>query len=117
MKSIDYGRTDGRRDYIFGDAELRRGICEKLISLMKESGYKYVIDIIDYFSKYMGSFPVSDNNGKNALLSIKEFCIYIGFPKILQTDNGPEYCNNLIDTFCAENNIKHITILPAKTMV
>ena len=79
---------------------------------MKESGYKYVIDIIDYFSKYMGSFPVSDNNGKNALLSIKEFCIYIGFPKILQTDNGPEYCNNLIDTFCAENNIKHITSSP-----
>ena len=78
--------------------------------LALETGYKWVIDIIDYFSKYMGSFPVADNNAKNALVSIKEFCIYIGFPKILQTDNGSEYCNDIIDAFCTENNIKHIEI-------
>ena len=60
----------------------------------------------------MGSFPVADNNAKNALVSKKEFCIYIGFPTILQTDNGSEYCNDIIDTFCAENSIKHITSSP-----
>lgn len=65
--------------------------------------------MIDYFSKYMGSFPVIDNNSKKALFSIKEFCINIGFPKIQQTDNGAEYCNEIIDTFYSENTIKHIT--------
>lgn len=80
--------------------------------LSLESGYKWVIDIIDYFNKYMASFPITDNNAKNALLSIKEFCIFIAFPKILQTDNGAEYCNNLIDNFCMENNIQYITSIP-----
>ena len=42
--------------------------------LAEESGFKWVIDIIDYFSKFMGSFPVIENNAKNILIGIKEFC-------------------------------------------
>ena len=56
--------------------------------LAELSGFKWVIDIIDYFSKFMGSFPVIENNAKNILIGIKEFYYYVGFPTIIQTDNG-----------------------------
>ena len=58
----------------------------------------------------MGSFPVADNNAKNALVSIKEFCYIYRISNV--PTNGSEYCNDIIDTFCAENSIKHITSSP-----
>ena len=42
----------------------------------------------------------------------KEFCILKGYPKILQSDNGVEYKNNLFDKFCADHNINHIFSSP-----
>ena len=60
----------------------------------------------------MTSIPVKENTAINALLAIKEFCAFVGNPKILQTDNGLEYNNNLIDGFCKDNNIIHIKTRP-----
>jgi len=58
--------------------------------LSESSGFKWGIDIIDYFSKFMGSFPVLENSANNILHGRKEFCFcyYLGFPKIIQKDNG-----------------------------
>ena len=42
----------------------------------------------------------------------KEFCILKGYPKILQSDNGVEYKNNLFDKFCVDHNINHIFSSP-----
>ena len=80
--------------------------------MKNNTGYSVVIDIIDYFSKFMTSIPVKENTAINALLAIKEFCAYVGNPKILQTDNGLEYNNDLIDGFCRDNNIIHIKSRP-----
>ena len=62
----------------------------------------------------MGSFPVTENNAENALISIKEFCNFVGYPKILQTDNGLEYANinNKIEEFCQDNKIIYIRSRP-----
>ena len=64
--------------------------------MVETSGYKWVIDIIDHFSKYMMSFPVVNNTANNALICWKEFFILKGYPKILQSDNGAEYKNQLL---------------------
>ena len=80
--------------------------------LAEESGFKWVIDIIGHFSKYMGSFPIFDNDVIICLNVIKEYCVFVGCLSILQTDNGAEYCYNLIENFCSENNIKHIKSSP-----
>ena len=60
----------------------------------------------------MMSFPIETNDAVNALNCFKEFCILVGTPKILQTDNGGEYKNNLFKNYCDENNIKHIFSSP-----
>ena len=58
------------------------------------------------------SFPVENNNAVNALKCLKEFYILIGYPKILQSDNGSEYKNNLFQEFCNQHNIQHIFSSP-----
>ena len=72
------------------------------------TGFSYVIVIIDYFSKFLKSYVIKENNAKNALLYIKNFCNYVGYPKIIQSDNSLEYKNFKIAEFCELINIVHI---------
>ncbi len=58
----------------------------------------------------MGSFPFVENNANNVLKGIKEFCHNI--PKIIQTDNGSEYNNNLFAEFCDKHDIQNINSRP-----
>ena len=76
------------------------------------TGFSWVIDIIDHFSKFLISVPVKNNNGINILYCIKEFINYVGKPKEFQSDNGSEYKNNLIKNFLDDNNIIHIFSSP-----
>ena len=71
-----------------------------------------MVDIIDHFTKYMYSYPFKTNGSKNALNSMKSFCMMIGYPKIFQSSKGAEYKNNLISDFCLNNHIKHIFSSP-----
>ena len=81
-------------------------------TLAEETGFTWVIDVIDYFSKYMMSYPVIKNDSINALNAIKQFCLMIGIPQIIQSDNGSEYRNSLFEEFCLQKNIKHIFSSP-----
>lgn len=76
------------------------------------TGFSYVIEIIDHFSKFLKSYAIKENNSKNALLCIKDFCNSVGYPKIIQSDNGLEYKNSIISEFCESNNIVHIFSSP-----
>ena len=98
--------TKGEKERNVSDGwKLHPELCEK-------TGYSWVLDIIDYFSKFFGSYAIKENNSSNALLAINEFCTYVGYPKILQTDNGLEYNNYLIADFCSSHNIQHIKSRP-----
>lgn len=81
-------------------------------SLATESGYSWVIDIIDYFSKFMMSYAVPNNDSIHTIQCIKQFCLMIGNQNIIQTDNGSEYKNSLCHDFCLNKNINHIFISP-----
>ena len=82
MKNIDYGRTDGRRDYIFEDAMIRRDICEKLVRLMSESGYKETVtptaEYFDVFSadptRSMGDNVYKFTDEHNRLMALRCDC-------------------------------------------
>lgn len=76
------------------------------------TGFSYVIEIIDHFSKFLKSYPVKENNSKNALICIKDYCNYVGYPKLIQTDNGLEYKNSTIKEFYEYNKIIHIFTSP-----
>ena len=78
----------------------------------KITGYNWVIDLIDHFSKFLMSIPVKNNNADNILFCIKQFVNYIGKPKIFQSDNGTEYKNTLINNYLTTNNINHIYSSP-----
>lgn len=56
--------------------------------------YKYILNIIDNFSKYIGSFLLETKKYKKVLYYINEFVVKNGKPQILKADNVKEF-NNL----------------------
>ena len=99
---------------------LTKGPLERIIAdgweldedLKTITGFSWVIDIIDHFSKFLMSIPVKNNNSENILYCIKQYINYVGQPKIFQSDNGSEYNNALVKNFLNTNNIKQIFSSP-----
>ena len=71
--------------------------------------YKYILNIIDHYSKLVGSYLLKNKSANEVLFKINEFICHYGIPKILQTDHGKEFDNNLLKDYCKNNNIQLIT--------
>ena len=76
--------------------------------IAESSNYNYVLDIIDHFSKWLFSYPLKEKTGKEVLLNLRKYLISFGICKKLQTDNGLEFKNVLINNFCIDNQIERI---------
>jgi hypothetical protein len=76
------------------------------------ASYKYVIDIINHFSKYTESNLLNTKESYEIFPKIKNFIKIHDAPKYLITDNGGEFKNHMLKKFCIDNNIKFLHGLP-----
>lgn len=73
------------------------------------SGHRYVLVIIDRFTRYLQLVPLHSKNAETvADAFVKEYVTLFGPPKALLTDNGAEFINALFRDVCR--------ILQVKTM-
>ena len=66
-----------------------------------KSGSKYIVVIIDYFTKWVEAIPSSNIKAEtvaNAL--IKDFICRFGVPKEIHTDQGPQFESDLFRCLC-----------------
>ena len=70
-------------------------------------GYRYVLVVIDNFSKFGWTVPLKNKNAQtikdsfeNILISSKRS------PNLIETDRGKEFYNNIFQDFLNKNNIK-----------
>ena len=77
-----------------------------------KTNYKYIIDCIDHFSKFYWGYLIRDKTAKTTLNKIKNFIAINKKPVIIQTDNGLEFKNKMLETFLKEQGIKHILSRP-----
>ena len=73
-------------------------------------GYRYVLVIIENFSKYGWTVPLKNRNAQ----IIKDFLENILIssrrkPNLIETDRGKEFFNNISHFFFYNNNIKHFS--------
>ena len=80
--------------------------------MLRYTDFKYVIDIVDHFSKWLWSYPVKNKTAVEALTCFKKFIFSFGRSNKLHTDNGAEFKNTLFDNFCKENGILHVFSKP-----
>ena len=70
-------------------------------------GNCHIVVAIDMFSRFVETKPVPDLKAYNAVDFIRELFGRFGPPKILLSDNGPQYNNDLVKETLQVFNVKH----------
>jgi putative transposase len=75
-------------------------------------GNHYLFVMVDIFSKYVILEAIPDKTSVTiARVLVNTFCKF-GFPKVLQSDNGTEFINELVQLVCRESRIDHRLVTP-----
>ena len=73
---------------------------------------KYILAIIDVFSRKGMIYKHSAKKAENLLHDIIEYCLHNGFPREFVSDNGPEFKNKTMNEFCIREGIGYIHGIP-----
>ena len=73
----------------------------------KNRGYRYVLVVIDNFSKFGWTIPLKNKNAQSIKVSFENIVISSKRkPNLIETDRGKEFYNNIFQDFLNKNNIK-----------
>ena len=73
---------------------------------------KYMHVSVDTCSKVVFASLHSGEKIKDVTAHCLLAFAYMGLPNVIKTDNGPAYTSGKFQTFCVNNDIKHITGIP-----
>ena len=73
---------------------------------------KYVLILIDLFSRYPLAKIVSSTSAKATVAYLEEIFSIFGIPKRLKSDNGPPFNSREFREFCESNGIIHDKVTP-----
>ncbi len=60
--------------------------------------YRWILQLKDHFTKYCWAKPLEHKEAKEVYNVIREIFYLFGAPRILQSDNGREFVNQLINS-------------------
>lgn len=87
--------------------------ADRLEMSMSLSGMKYIVVIVDHFSKWIGAYASKDKTAKSVahILFQRWVCEGSRWPKQIQTDKGTEFVNSVVDELAQAAGIKHTTTM------
>jgi transposase InsO family protein len=74
------------------------------------SGYKYILIIVDTFTSFCILRPLKDKSAKSVAVALWDAIGLFGPPKVLQSDNGPEFVNEVVKAIVESHAFEHRTI-------
>ena len=69
------------------------------LELIENTNYKYLLNILDHFSKYLFSYLLSDKKADSIYKILNDCFLNYGYPKQIGCDNGKEFNDKLIKIF------------------
>ena len=96
-----------RRVVIKGlDDLFQADLVEMLPYAKQNSGYRYILVVINAFSKYAWAYPVKRKTGKDVTEAMKKV-LRESTPRNLQTDNGKEFYNKDFQQLMKKHGVNH----------
>lgn len=97
-----------RRVIINGFNDLYQADLVEMLPYSKHnSNFKYVLIVIDTFSKYIWALPVNNKSAKEIVIAMKKILKKPNIPKNLQTDLGKEFYNSEFSKLMKNLGINH----------
>lgn len=73
------------------------------------AGFRYVLTIIDCFSRFALAIPIKRKTGENVAQAFRKAFESMPPPEKLQTDDGTEFYNKNVKEVLNENNVHHFS--------
>lgn len=80
--------------------------------LPESRGFRFLITIIDIYSKYAFVFPVRDMTAATLIQKCKEVFSFCGFPNCILSDRGTQFCSAEFLGFLRDFGVKKLTTNP-----
>lgn len=98
-----------RRTLVRGLNDLLQADLVEMIPYAKSNrGFKYILIVINVFSKKVSAYPVKTKTAKDVTKTMRKILLeYKKTPKNLQTDQGKEFFNKEFNGLMKEFNINH----------
>jgi hypothetical protein len=94
-----------RRVDVYGKNDLWKADLVEMIRYSKKNkGYKYILCVIECFTKFAWAVALKSKTGKEVTNAMSKILLNRS-PKLLQLDNGKEFYNTTFDTLMAKYNI------------
>ncbi|XP_060876651.1 uncharacterized protein LOC132949674 [Metopolophium dirhodum] len=94
-----------RRVNVYGKNDLWQADLVEMISYSKiNGGYKYILVVIDCFTKFSWAIPLKSKTGKEVTSAMSTILLDRS-PKLLQLDNGKEFYNTTFDALMTKYGI------------
>jgi len=69
-------------------------------------GFKYILVMVDNFTKYMSLYAVEDTSAEQLIVQVKRFVDTFGLPGRLITDRGSCYTSGVFEEYCRQQGIR-----------
>lgn len=104
-----------RRVIVKGLDDLHQADLVEMIPYAKENkGYRYILVIIDVFSKYVWAEPVKSKSSTDIVKATTKILAEKRIPKNLQTDQGKEFFNKDFKNLMKKYEINHYSVFSSK---
>ena len=91
------------------DSQWDSDLADFVLLSTKNSAFKYVLLMIDIFSRYVWVRPLKTKLAKEVVKAVDSILKEGRQPKLLRTDGGREYNNQALKTFLAQKGIHHFS--------
>ena len=102
-------RTYPRRKVVVSGVQIQyQADLVDFVPIMKENnGYRYLLTVIDCFSRFAVAIPQKKKTANITLLGMKKAFKCMHIPKVLQTDDGGEFFNREMNKYLSLHKIRH----------
>ena len=95
------------------DEQWQSDICEMQLISKDNDAYRYILTVIDLYSRYAWARPLKTKTGKDTADAFRDIFEEGRIPQRIQTDQGKEFENHHVRGLCQEHNIELFSIKSA----
>lgn len=78
---------------------------DRPVIVKENKNYKYILVIIDIFSKYVYMFPLKEKSSENIAKWLMKIFLSGDIPMVLHSDNAQEFTSEIVNNVCIQFNV------------
>ena len=83
-----------------------------LVTMVESQGYKYILTICDFFTKWPELIPIRDKKATTIARELYVLFTRYGCPDVIISDSGTEFCNAVSEAMFTYIQVEHRVSAP-----